>query len=90
MNEQTRAGESALHRACYRNRVVIVEYLLKEMKCNKEIVKTNAHGLVLTPMYDCIIKNRLLCADLLLKYGAKIDFPHLREGDKTEKREPFN
>ena len=73
VNQQTNAGESALHRACTRNKVDIVRYLVEVRGANIE-AKERGEKLMLTPMFRACHRNRYECADILLQNGAKIHF----------------
>ena len=65
VNQQTNAGESALHRACTRNKVEIVKYLIEEKGANPEL-KERGHKLFLTPMFRACLKDNFECVNVLL------------------------
>mmetsp|Transcript_15705 Transcript_15705/g.26480 ORF Transcript_15705/g.26480 Transcript_15705/m.26480 type:complete len:100 (-) Transcript_15705:368-667(-) len=74
VNEQTTSGESALHRACYRNRQDILRYLLDNHSPNMELRKVSTDNyLILTPLYEACLRERVEAIDLLLSHGANID-----------------
>ena len=76
VNQASKSGETALHRACYRNRRDIVEYLVREHKPNLEAKKHtfSNFSLLLTPLYEAVVKERVEVVDFLLQEGANIDF----------------
>ena len=60
INEQTESGECAIHRACYRDRVDILNYLILK-GADKEIWKTPKklkHRIAYTPLYMALLRNK--------------------------------
>ena len=56
-NHITRGGETALHRACYRNRSEIVMYLVEEVKVDIEIC-SKTQRVNYTPFCRACLGNR--------------------------------
>lgn len=84
INYITRGGETALHRACYRNRPQIVKYLIKR-GANLE---QNNQRLKYTPFCRACLGNRDIAIHLLLQNGAKIGFDERHPDGR--KQTPFD
>ena len=76
VNEQTKGnGLTALHVACYRNRLDIVKYLVEDKKVNlnlREVVKPRTF--VMPPLYRACVNGSIECVQILLQNGADIPF----------------
>ena len=72
VNQITSSGETALHRACYRNRTEFVKFLLSKgadiEACHPKL------NIRHTPFIRACMNNRVASIDQLLQHGAKIDF----------------
>ena len=66
IDEQASQGESALHRACYRNRKEIAKYLVMKHNANTELREKVPNSMILTPMFRAIEKERIESIELLL------------------------
>ena len=68
IDQKTAFGESALHRACYRNRIeILIELLAHNADMEiKENEFRHTVGWKLTPMYRAIDRNRNECIEILL------------------------
>ena len=51
VNFQSSSGESALHRACYRNRYTIAKYLVEEAGANMELQLKSSDHKKFTPIF---------------------------------------
>ena len=77
VNEQNDGGEAAIHRACFKNREDIVQYLIYKganielNKINKKMSQSTSKP---TPLYESCLRGKVSCVDTLLKNGAEIHF----------------
>lgn len=85
INYQIKGGETALHRACYRNRIeILVELLVHGADMELQEFSPRTTNVVLTPLFRAVISDRTECVDILLQNGCVNHYDNMLTDEKPK------